>query len=162
MLAFAFGTVGKLALLGRLALAELRKRDLLAGSPGASLWARACPASGASPGTPTSRPRWRWPSPTPRPCWSGGLVGPAQAAFWRVGRQVADAIAKPAKLLTPALYPELARLRAEQRYGEMWRLARQVGLLAGGVGAVLLAISAFAGPPLLATVMGRASPRPAW
>jgi O-antigen/teichoic acid export membrane protein len=36
----------------------------------------------------------------------------------------------------------------------MWRLARQVGLLAGGVGAVLLAISASAGPPLLAAVMG--------
>ena len=84
----------------------------------------------------------------------GALVGPAQAAFWRVGRQVADAIAKPAKLMVPALYPELARLRAEERHGAMWRLATQVGLLAGGVGVVLLAVSAFAGPPALALVMG--------
>ena len=86
----------------------------------------------------------------------GALVGPANAAFWRVGRQVADAIAKPAKLLTPALYPELARLRAEQRHTAMWRLARNVGLLAGAVGAVLLAASAFAGPALLTLVMGKA------
>ncbi|WP_309089294.1 lipopolysaccharide biosynthesis protein [Phenylobacterium sp.] len=86
----------------------------------------------------------------------GAMVGPAQAAFWRVGRQVADAIAKPAKLLTPALYPELARLRAGERHDAMWRLARQVGLLAGGVGLLLLLVAAVAGGPLLALVMGPA------
>lgn len=86
----------------------------------------------------------------------GALVGPAQAAFWRVGRQVADAIAKPARLLTPALYPELARLRADGQQQAMWRLARNVGLLAGGVGAVLLALSAVAGPSLLTLALGKA------
>ena len=85
----------------------------------------------------------------------GALVGPAQAAFWRVGRQVADALAKPAKLLIPALYPELARLQAERRDVAMWRLARNVGLIGGGVGLVLLAVSALAGPALLTTVMGQ-------
>jgi O-antigen/teichoic acid export membrane protein len=84
----------------------------------------------------------------------GAIVGPAQAAFWRVGRQVADAIAKPAKLLVPALYPELARLRAAQGERVMWRLALQVGVLAGGVGLVLLGVSAVAGRPLLSLVMG--------
>ena len=86
----------------------------------------------------------------------GALVGPAQAAFWRVGRQVADALAKPAKLLTPALYPELARLRAEDQPHAMWRLARNVGLLAGGIGLVMLAVSGLAGPQLLTLVMGKA------
>jgi O-antigen/teichoic acid export membrane protein len=86
----------------------------------------------------------------------GAMVGPSQAGFWRVGRQVADAMAKPAKLLTPALYPELARLRADNHHHAMWRLARNVGLLAGGVALVMLAISAFAGPTLLALVMGKA------
>ncbi len=86
----------------------------------------------------------------------GALVGPSQAAFWRVGRQVADALAKPAKLLTPALYPELARLRAEDRHHAMWRLARNVGLLAGGVALVMLAASWLAGPALLKLVMGPA------
>jgi O-antigen/teichoic acid export membrane protein len=86
----------------------------------------------------------------------GAMVGPSQAGFWRVGRQVADAMAKPAKLLTPALYPELARLRADNHHHAMWRLARNVGLLAGGVALVMLAISAFAGPTLLTLVMGKA------
>jgi O-antigen/teichoic acid export membrane protein len=84
----------------------------------------------------------------------GALIGPAQAAYWRVGRQVADAIAKPARLLTPALYPELARLRAVGGEQTMWRLARHVGLLAGGVSVLLLAVSLLAGRPLLALVMG--------
>jgi O-antigen/teichoic acid export membrane protein len=86
----------------------------------------------------------------------GALVGPAQAAFWRVGRQVADALAKPARLLTPALYPELARLRASGDEPRMWRLAGRVGLLAGGVSVLLLGLSAIAGPSLLKLVMGKA------
>jgi O-antigen/teichoic acid export membrane protein len=69
---------------------------------------------------------------------------------------VADALATPAKLLTPALYPELARLRAEDRHHAMWRLARNVGLLAGGVAVVMLAVTAVAGPTVLAQVMGKA------
>lgn len=84
----------------------------------------------------------------------GAMLGPGPAALWRIGRQVADALAKPAKLLVPALYPELARLHATQGEGAMRRLALQVGLLGGGVGTLLLLISAFAGGPLLALVMG--------
>jgi O-antigen/teichoic acid export membrane protein len=156
MIAFAVGTVGSWLYLAGSALGELRRRKLLDGFR----WRGRL--SESMPGV------WRF-------AWNtnltttlevafthaatlmvGALVGPGPAAFWRVGRQVADAIAKPAKLLTPALYPELARLRAEQRYAEMWRLATQVGLLGGGLGVFLLSISIFAGPPILAAVMGPA------
>jgi O-antigen/teichoic acid export membrane protein len=84
----------------------------------------------------------------------GGLLGPADAALWRIGRQVADAIAKPVRLLIPALYPELVRLRAERREKTMWRLTGRITLAAGAVGLLLLAISSFAGAPLLRLVMG--------
>ena len=156
MLAFAFGTVGSWLYLAGSSYAELHRRQLLDGFS----WRG--PLGEGMPGV------WRF-------AWNtnltttlevafthaatllvGGLVGPAQAAFWRVGRQVADGIAKPAKLLVPALYPELARLRADGHDTAMWRLALQVGLLSGALGMVLLAISAFAGPPLLAAVMGPA------
>ena len=156
LLAWGIGTVGSWLYLAGSALAELRRRDLLKDFS----WKG--PLSAGLPGV------WKF-------AWNtnltstldvafthlatlvvGALVGPAQAAFWRVGRQVADAIAKPAKLLTPALYPELARLRAEDRHVAMWRLSRNVGLLAGGIGVVLLAASAFAGPSLLGLVMGKA------
>ena len=84
----------------------------------------------------------------------GVLLGPSDAALWRVGRQVADAIAKPVKLLTPALYPELVRLRVDKREKAMWRLTGRIVLAASGVGLLLLAISGFAGAPLLTLVMG--------
>lgn len=86
----------------------------------------------------------------------GALVGPAPAALWRIGRQVADALGKPAKLLAPALYPELARLRVTEGERAMRRLALQVGLLGGGVGTLMLLITAVAGRPLLTLIMGPA------
>lgn len=86
----------------------------------------------------------------------GALVGAAPAALWRIGRQVADALGKPAQLLVPALYPELARLRVTEGERAMRKLALQVGVLGGGVGTVLLLVTAVAGRPLLTLVMGPA------
>jgi len=86
----------------------------------------------------------------------GALMGPAPAALWRVGRQVADGLAKPARLLIPALYPELAKLRAADGEAAMNRLARQVGLLGGAAAGVLLLVTALVGKPLLVLVMGQA------
>jgi O-antigen/teichoic acid export membrane protein len=158
LLAWAIGTVGSWFYLAGSAWAELHKRELTKGFA----WREEGKLTDGMPGA------WRF-------AWNtnlaatldvafthvatlivGALVGPAQAAYWRVGRQVADALAKPAKLLVPALYPELARLRAEERHHAMWRLARNVGLLAGGVGVAMLAVAWAFGPTLLALVMGEA------
>lgn len=84
----------------------------------------------------------------------GALVGPAQAALWRIGRQVADGMAKPARLMLPALHPEFARLRAQKDDAAMLRLARQIGVIGGGVAAVLLLICLLAGEWLLTVIMG--------
>jgi O-antigen/teichoic acid export membrane protein len=86
----------------------------------------------------------------------GGLSGPAPAAFWRIGRQVADGLAKPARLIVHALYPELARMRAAGDEAGMWRLARRIGVLGGGIGTALLAVSALFGPQLLTLALGQA------
>ena len=152
--AWALGSVGGYLYLLGSSWRELRKRDLLEGFSWCGPYAKGLPSV------------WRF-------AWNtnlaatlevalthvatlmvGALVGPAQAAFWRIGRQVADAIAKPAKLLIPALYPELARLRADDRQEAMWRLAKQVGLLAGGTGVVVLAAAIFGGRPILTLVLG--------
>jgi O-antigen/teichoic acid export membrane protein len=75
--------------------------------------------------------------------------------MWRVGRQVADGMAKPAKLLVPALYPELAKMRATGGEAAMRVLSRQIGLIGGAVAGVLLLVSILFGDDVLTLVMGK-------
>lgn len=154
--AWAAGTVAGFLYMGGAALGQLRRRRLAEGFR----WRG--PLTAGMPGA------WRFAlatnfSATLEVAFThvvtlvlGALLGPSQAAFWRVGREVADAIAKPARLLIPALYPELAKLRVEKGEAQMTRLALQVGLVGGGVGLVLLAVTAAAGGPLLTLVLGEA------
>ena len=86
----------------------------------------------------------------------GGLLNPSQAALWRVARLVGDAIAAPARMLVPALYPELARLRAAGDDRALAQLGLQVGAVVGVVATVMLALAIVAGGPLLSLAMGRA------
>lgn len=86
----------------------------------------------------------------------GAILGPAQAAFWRIGKQVADGMAKPARLMVPALYPELAKMRASGGQQAMTRLAVQIALIGGAAAGVLLLVSLLAGRWILETVMGHA------
>ncbi|MBX3484062.1 lipopolysaccharide biosynthesis protein [Phenylobacterium sp.] len=156
LVAYFVATLGSWLYLAGSAYAELKRRGLTEG------WSWRGPLTEGMPGI------WRF-------AWNtniaaaldvafthaatlmvGAMAGPTQAAFWRVGRQVADAMAKPAKLLTPALYPELARLRADDHSHAMWRLARNVGLLAGGVGLLLMTATVVFGDALLGAVLGDA------
>lgn len=84
----------------------------------------------------------------------GALLGPAQAAFWRIGKQVADGMAKPARLMVPALYPELAKMRAAGGRLAMTKLAVQIGLIGGAAAGVLLLVSLVAGRWILTVTMG--------
>jgi O-antigen/teichoic acid export membrane protein len=156
LLAWAFGQFGGFAWLAAITWKELKARDLIAGFR----WRG--PLAEGMPGV------WRF-------AWNtnlsagldvamgqaatlvvGALLGPAAAGFWRIGRQVADAIAKPARLLTAALYPELTRMRGRGDHDDVTRLARSVGLTAGGVVMVLLLVSALFGPSLLKFALGPA------
>jgi O-antigen/teichoic acid export membrane protein len=156
LIAWAAGTLAAFALIAAGAWRELRRRELLTGFR----WLASARIN--APGV------WRF-------AWAtnlnatlgtsfthlvtlviGALIGPADAALWRIGRQVADSIAKPVRMLMPALYPELVRLRAGGRVDTMWRLTRKIALAAGAVGALLLAVCLFAGGPLLQLVMGAA------
>ncbi|GBQ35663.1 lipopolysaccharide biosynthesis protein [Acetobacter fabarum] len=52
----------------------------------------------------------------------GGHLGPADAAIFRVSRQIADGIATPAQLLTPVLYPELIKMRDQNNWRGLKKL----------------------------------------
>ena len=156
LLAWAAGPVASFSYVGIVAWREMRRRRLLDG------FTLAGPLGEGLPGV------WKF-------AWAtnfsssldvafthvitlmvGALLGPAQAALWRIGRQVADGMAKPARLLIPALYPELARLRATGGDLAMRKLAGQIATLGGAVAGALLLISALVGKPLIVLIMGKA------
>jgi O-antigen/teichoic acid export membrane protein len=156
LLAWALGSLASFLYLAGLAWREMRRRDLMRG------FTLAGPLSAGLPGV------WRFAGATNFSSSLdvafthivtlavGAVMGPAPAALWRIGRQVADGLAKPARLLIPALYPELAKLRAAGGIDQMRKVAVRIGLLGGGAAAVLLAVTALAGKPLLGLVMGQA------
>lgn len=84
----------------------------------------------------------------------GALLGARDAALFRVAKQLGDAVAKPAKLIVPALYPELARLAAAKDHTTLRRLVWQLALAAGGAASVLLLIAALIREPALRFIVG--------
>lgn len=84
----------------------------------------------------------------------GMLLGPAAAGLYRVARQLGDALAKPAKLLVPAIYPEIARLSAEDDAARLRHLVLQTVGLSAAVSLVVLAVLALVGRPILVMIAG--------
>lgn len=161
---YASAAVGGVALVAA-AWTELRKRGLLSREEGPPR--RRVRAAGAHPGI------WGF-------VWStnlmttlslgsghvatlcvGSLLGPGQAALFVLARQIGEAALKPSRFLTPALYPELARLAAAGDHAALRAVLRR-GLAYSAAGAVaVLAALALLGGPLLRLVGGEAA-APAW
>ena len=156
LLAWAMGTFASFLYIGSIAIWDLNRRGLLRGF---TLFG---PTSKDMPGV------WRFALATNfsgtldvgfthvLTMVVGAILGPAQAAFWRIGKQVADGMAKPARLMVPALYPELAKMRASGGQQAMTKLAIQIALIGGAAAGVLLLVSLLAGRWILETVMGHA------
>ncbi len=155
LLVWGAGTLAGFIYVSVIAWQELRRRDLISGFS----WSG--PLTAGMPGA------WRFAVATNASASVevafthvatlavGALLGPTEAGLWRVARQIADAMAKPARLLIPAMYPELAKLRASGGEAVMQRLAVRVGVIGGGFATLLLLVAIFAGEPLLALVMGK-------
>ncbi|XAO71276.1 MAG: lipopolysaccharide biosynthesis protein [Acetobacteraceae bacterium] len=72
----------------------------------------------------------------------GNLLGLAEAAIFRICRQIADGIVTPAQLLSPVLYPELTRLRAERNWKGLARVTWKIFAILCAVSVALLIVSA--------------------
>jgi len=156
LLAWAAGTFASFFYIAAIAVWDLNKRGLLKG------FALLGPTSRGLPGV------WRFAMATNFSSTIdvgfthvltmvvGAMLGPVQAAYWRIGRQVADGMAKPARLMVPAMYPELAKMRASGGRQAMTKLALQIGLIGGAAAGVLLLVSLGAGRWILEIVMGKA------
>jgi O-antigen/teichoic acid export membrane protein len=84
----------------------------------------------------------------------GWMLGPKDAALFRIARQLGEALAKPAKLLIPAIYPELARMTAAGQHREMRALVERSAMLAGAGAMLALVICWFLGEICLRLIIG--------
>lgn len=85
--------------------------------------------------------------------YAGALLGPQGAAMFRIAREFANVVAKPALLVREAIYPDLARLRHRRDQA----FSKIVVIMAAmmGIPALLLAIaSLWLGAPLLKLAVG--------
>ncbi len=84
----------------------------------------------------------------------GIVAGPAPAGLFKVGRDVATALTKPAELLNQSIYPEFARLGSRGSWDQFTYLILRGGALAAGAGTALLALAFLFGDPFLVFFFG--------
>jgi len=84
----------------------------------------------------------------------GAMLGAPAAALYRIARQLTEGVNAPVKLMTPTIYPELARLVARKAFREMRRFMLRASTLAGVGAATLTGILIFAGQWLLLVIAG--------
>lgn len=85
----------------------------------------------------------------------GWLVGPAGAGLFRIARQLADVLTKANRnLLTPAIYPELAKLTARGDVGGRRDMVIRSALLMGVVSTMAFGVLALFGEPLIELIAG--------
>ncbi len=80
---------------------------------------------------------------------TGGVLGAAAAALYRVAKGFAVILIRPTELLTNSIYPDLSGLIALGEFGTARRLVLRASLLAGAAVAAAAALIAVLGKPLL-------------
>ncbi|WP_336984974.1 lipopolysaccharide biosynthesis protein [Asaia sp. HN128] len=75
----------------------------------------------------------------------GSLLGSAEAAVFRICRQIADGIVTPAQMLSPVLYPELVKMRDRQDWSGLKRITWKIFFMLCAVSVALLLVAAFFG-----------------
>lgn len=83
----------------------------------------------------------------------GGILGPTAAGLFKIASTFFDSASKPADLMAKSFYPEIMRLDPASE--QPWQLAIRSGLLAGGIGLVVLLLVVVGGEPLIALVFGK-------
>ncbi len=84
----------------------------------------------------------------------GFVAGPAAAGLFRISRDIATALTKPAELLNQSIYPEFARLDSHGGWDQFAYLILRSGAVAGGAGALFLALALAFGQPFLIFFFG--------
>lgn len=86
----------------------------------------------------------------------GWILGPAPAGMFHVARRVATVLAQPAQMLRQSVYPEIARLAAQDELKAVRRTVLRAGAVAALAGLPVLLVLAALGRPILGLVGGEA------
>lgn len=87
----------------------------------------------------------------------GWLLGPAAAGLFRIAQQVAELLIKPAaKLLIPAIYPELAKLRGGDQFQARRVMMLRTAVLTGAGALAVFAVFVFWGRDIITLLAGSA------
>ena len=81
-----------------------------------------------------------------------GVLGPVAGGLYKIASTLIDAASKPADLMQRGFYPEIMRL--DPREPRPWLLGVRTGLLAGGVGLVVVLVVLLGGKPLVGFAFG--------
>lgn len=85
----------------------------------------------------------------------GAMLDPAAAAILRIATQIGTLPSRPlSKVLTPALFPELARLTAEKARRKRRKMATNSGLLAAAFAAAVAIVLVVFGQTLVTAIFG--------
>jgi O-antigen/teichoic acid export membrane protein len=84
----------------------------------------------------------------------GAHAGPVEAGGFRIAQRLAQAIAKPVEPITRALYPELARLVAQDEHATVRHVLLRVSFIAAILAVVVVIVAAVAGAGILDLVAG--------
>jgi len=84
-----------------------------------------------------------------------GLVStPSAAGLFKIGRDIATVLSKPAEVATQSVYPEFARLNSQGSWSDFARIIVRASAIGGGAGLVILIVVALIGKPFLAIFFG--------
>jgi O-antigen/teichoic acid export membrane protein len=86
----------------------------------------------------------------------GLVAGPSAAGIFKIGRDVATALSKPAELLNQSIYPEFARIGSRGGWDEFKALIVRGGVVAGSGALAMIVLAVFAGQLFIAVFFGPA------
>jgi O-antigen/teichoic acid export membrane protein len=83
------------------------------------------------------------------------MAGAADAGAFRLAQRLAKGIVRPVRPITLALYPELARLVAEDDHAQLRKMAVRATIAAAALALVVVLVTGFAGREILGLIAGK-------
>jgi O-antigen/teichoic acid export membrane protein len=84
----------------------------------------------------------------------GAVAGPVEAGGFRIAQRLAKGVTNPVETVTRALFPEFARLVAQDDYARLRHILIRVCFIAGALAALVVVVGGPAAPAILRVVAG--------